>query len=384
VTWRAQWLRELALATSAMTAGSYVSIGVAALVPFIRLDLPLSGPEIGALASTPWLTAAVFSLPAATFVDRVGPAIAAGCSQLVIAAGAVTIGLAPTIPVLFLGVALYGLGFGVLNPASSVLSTGTVSPRHRGLAMGIKHTGVSIGGSIAGLTLPGIAAVSSWRVAMVFTVVFLCAVAWWGISTRTTHDRRPLVLAGGVVEIERSRLAFFAFVMSGTQLVLFTYTAVYLVDEVRLSPQLAGIGLTVVLAAGMVGRLLWGAVSDRSGDRIRVLRLTAWGSALVLLLLPFAPGPVVWPALLAVGLGIIGWNGAFLALVAESAGARGVGRATSSVYTFVYGGSIALPPLFGFVFEATSWGWFWALAALGAGVSGLALRHPPVRAQSSS
>jgi MFS family permease len=242
--------------------------------------------------------------------------------------------------------------------------------------MGIKQTGVTAGGALAGLTLPTVAALTNWRAAIAVTTVFLCAVAWWGMSTRTTNDRKPLVLRDPVTKVNRRGLAFYGFMMSGTQLLVFAYTAVFLVDHVSWSPQVAGVGLTVVLAAGTLGRVGWGAVSDRDGDRVRVLQIAASGSALAMLLLPFVSGFAIWLILLAVGLCTVGWNGAFLALVAESAGARGVGRATSSVYTFVYAGSIALPPLLGFVVTATSWRWFWLIAATGAALSAAVIRIP--------
>jgi MFS family permease len=204
-------------------------------------------------------------------------------------------------------------------------------------------------------------------------------VAWWGLSTPKNGARAPLVLSGPRTDFPRSRLAVYGFAMSGIQLVIFAYTAVFLVDEVRVTPQVAGFGIAVMLGAGSAGRLLWGALSDRSGDRIRVLQLTATGSALVLAALPFAPGAAIWPVLFGIGLCSVGWNGVFLALVAESAGPRGVGHASSFVLTFMYSGSILLPPLLGiFIADAgnASWAWLWAGAAGGAAVAALVMLLP--------
>jgi MFS family permease len=379
ISWSEHGPRQLALATAGMGAGAYLTIGVAALIPLIRQDLAISGPAIGALASTPWVTAALFSLPAAAVVDRIGAGISVSCAQLLIAAGASITALAPATPFLFLGAAVYGLGFGILNPATNVLSTSATSVSSRGLAMSVQQTGVTIAGAAAGLSLPGIAALTSWRVAVVVAIGLLCSVAWFGFRTRTTSDRRPLVLSDRTVDVRRRRLAVYGFVMSGTQLLILAYTAVYLVDGVGVSPQAAGVGLALVLCGATAGCLVWGTISDRSRGRLQVLQVTAAASGLMLLLLPFAPRPAIWPVLLVLGFCAASWNGMFLTVVAESAGPRGVGRAISFVFIFMYAGCVSLPPLFGFVVEGVSWRWFWLIAAGGALTSALSLQRMPRR-----
>jgi MFS family permease len=161
--------------------------------------------------------------------------------------------------------------------------------------------------------------------------------------------------------------------MAGVQLSIFAYATVYLVDEVGVTPRRAGVGLAALLAAGSVGRIAWGVVSDRAHDRVVVLQVAAGASALALAAVPLARGELVWCVLLVIGVCSVGWNGAFHAVVVESAGADGVGRASSFALAFLYAGSIVLPPLLGGVMELGSWAWFWGLTAAGAALSAAAL-----------
>jgi predicted MFS family arabinose efflux permease len=241
--------------------------------------------------------------------------------------------------------------------------------------MSVKQTGVTIGGTLAGITLPPLAILTSWRVALLAVAVVALSVGCWGFAKRESAVREPLVLADRTISVRRSRLAFYAFWMAGIQLAILGYTAVYLVDHQGFSPQRAGLALSLALAAGTVGRLVWGAVSDWSRDRIRILQLAAGGSALVLLFMPLATTALIWPLVVVAGFCSVGWNGMFLTVTAESAGPGGVGRASSFILPFFYAGSICLPPLLGLVVEHASWTWFWLIGAGGSALAGLVLAN---------
>jgi MFS family permease len=359
-------LGELGLATAAMVSTNVVMVGIGALIPLIRRDLPLSTWEIGAAAATPSLSALLSLRFSAGAIDRWGAGVAVGVSQVFCAASSAVAALAPNVPVLFAGIMLAGIGFAIVSPASNVLSMGLISARHRGLAMSIKQTGVTAGGALAGLTLPGLALATSWRVAQAVPVTSALSVACWGFATHTRGARKPLVLNDRTISLRRSRLGLYGFAMSGIQLTIFGYTAVYLVDHAGFSPQRAGAGLAVALASGTAGRVVWGILSDRARDRLRILQLVAGGSAVVLAVLPFASHATIWPLLVVLGFCSVGWNGVFNAVVAESSGAVGVSRATSAILPFLFGGAILMPPLLGLVADQTSWSVFWWVGAAGA------------------
>lgn len=376
---RAEAASELALATSAMASSNVVMVGVASLIPLIRHDLPLGAVAIGAAAATPSFAALLSVHSAAGLIRRLGPGAVVGLSQLACAAGAAVTALAPNVGVFFAGMIVSGLGFGAVGPVSNILSMGLISPRHRGLAMSIKQTGVTLGGVLAGLTLPSVAVATSWRAALLIPIVLALLVAAWGFTTRAQGSREPLVLVERTISLRRSRLGVYGFAMSGVQLTIFGYATVYLVDHMHFSPELAGVGLAVALAAGSVGRITWGVTSDRVRDRLRILRVVAGGSALVLTLFPFASSVTVWPLLVVLGFCSIGWNGVFQAVVAESAGVAGVARASAFVLPFLFTGAIVMPPLLGVVVDQVSWAWFWWAGAAGALLAVVAFGLGPAR-----
>jgi MFS family permease len=369
---------ELGLATAGMAATNFTTLGVGVLLPLIRRDIALKGVEIGAVAGVPAATAAAVIFPASRIVDRYGGAVAIAIGQLVIAAAACSMAFASDALVFFFGVALLGLAFGVVNPATNVLATGNVAARRRGLSMGIKQTGVTIGGTTAGLLLPRVSAATSWRVAFGICAGVALAVALSALPQKATTGVGPLILKEDVVPIGRLKLAVYGFAMSGIQAALFTYLAVYLVDQRSFSPSRAGDGFAVALGAATAGRLVWGVVADRNAERRSALRVAAGGSLLMLALIPVAPDAALWLVLAAAGLCAAGWNGVYQTIVAEAAGSRGVSRASSFALFFVYAGSIAVPPLLGLALNRNLWALLWWLAAAGAALSGLVM-GPPLR-----
>lgn len=175
--------------------------------------------------------------------------------------------------------------------------------------------------------------------------------------------------------LELGSLGFFGFVMSGVQWAYFTYATLYLTESLRFGHIVAGAGLALAQAFGILGRLTWGSLSDRSGKRVQFLLAIAVGGIACLCLFAAGPGRVgVWPLLAASGFAIVGWNGAFHALVAERAGPGRIGRISGTILVFIFGGSVAIPPTAGALVDAFgSWRPLFVLSAVAVGVAALVL-----------
>jgi hypothetical protein len=103
--------------------------------------------------------------------------------------------------------------------------------------------------------------------------------------------------------------------------------------------------------------------------------------AMLALLAGGVRGAAVWPVAALTGAALVSWNGAFHALVADRAGRGGIGRLSGEMMAVVFGGSVCLPPLLGFLSEELdSWTLLWAIAAavvaLAAGGLWLGTRAP--------
>lgn len=366
-----------------MAAYNYASLGVFALMPALREAFDLTTGQIGLFASTQFVIAAAGAVAAARVTDRYDARVVVAVSQLATIAALCTLVVAKSQPTLWASAALLGVGSALINPVTNVLSAKAISARRRGLAMSVKQTGVTMGGILAGGTLPAVAAVASWRAAVLLPAAAAACVTIAAVRGRERERGSvhvPLVLSDAGSAVPRRCIAVFGFAMSGIQFSLFAYLTVYLVDRHTASPEQAGAVLATALVAGGVGRIAWGALSDRVAARPRILHVVAAGAALLLAAVPVVPKVAVWPAFFSVGLFAVGWNGAYHAVVAESAGQGGVARATAFVFLFLYAGAIVVPALLGHAVDVLSWSLFWWGASGFAGLAALAMSSRALRA----
>jgi MFS family permease len=177
----------LVVSLFAMGTSTFTTLGLGALAPYLRASLHLSTFEIGALPALVFLGALTVSARAGRLTDRIGAGRALIGSQLGVAIG-VTIAAFAVDRAMFLGgVAIAGLGYGAVNPATNVLSTSLVPRRRRGLFLSVKQAGVTLGGLVAGLVLPRLADALGWREALAIPIGLLltsAAVCGWCAAKR--------------------------------------------------------------------------------------------------------------------------------------------------------------------------------------------------------
>jgi sugar phosphate permease len=120
----------------------------------------------------------------------------------------------------------------------------------------------------------------------------------------------------------------------------------------------AGGLLAFCQAAGAFGKPLSGLVSDRVLDRRRKPALLGLaglaGVACALLALGGGRNtPLLWFALLLLGVGAVGWGGLFGTLAGETAGPGAAGAAAGVTAAIDNIGIFAGPPLFGYIVDRT-------------------------------
>jgi MFS family permease len=376
-----------------MAASTFTTLGLGALAPELRSSLHLTTFEVGLIPGLVFLGALAASVPAGHVTDRIGAGRSLTLAQLGLAFG-IGIALASSSRWIFFGgIAIAGMGYGAVNPATNVLSTGLVPRRHRALFLSIKQTGVTLGGLIAGLVLPRLGEALGWRPAVAIAVsVLLCgALAGFLIARREAagwfsaeQARFPLApQPAATVAVPRAApTALFGFVMSGIQLSIAGYLTLYLVEAHGFSKTTAGVALSVAFASACVGRIVWGWLSDRfffshattlvliSGASILGLTAMAGGVA----------GPSLWLVVAAIGFCSIGWNGVYMALITDAASYRGLGRATGRGLTAIYGGVAVVPPVLGAVKDVShSWSAVWTVSIGAVLVAGVTLAISPRR-----
>lgn len=358
----------LALVTSAYAGSALAALAVAPLVPFLLEAFRLSRVEVGLFLPAVYLGGVLMSLPAGWLTDRLGVRTTMALGQVVTGTMIILAGLSPRVPMLLLCLVAAGLGFSVANPSTGRAVIEWFPVRERGLAMGIKQTGLTLGGIGAALLLPPIALAVGWRRALA-VAGGICLLA--AVAMLTTYRRRsvapppapnePPRLAevvrflrhGGVRTVFACGLA-----LSVAQASVLAYLALFSKETFALSAVAAGQFLALAQAGGTASRLIWGFVSDRFfGGRRRpgvVVTALIGAGAYTLLSLGDALPPALIAALaLAAGVGAFGWVGLYFALVAEIGGMRHAGLLTGVAVMFAWSGMLVGPLLFGLVLQVT-------------------------------
>jgi sugar phosphate permease len=385
----------LALVTASHALGSLSALAVAPLAPFLLDGLGLSRVEVGLFLPAVYLGGVVMSLPAGWATERAGVGWPLAAGLALIGTTVALAALAPAMPAFLALLILGGFGFSILNPATGRAVYDWFPAGQRGLAMGVKQAGLTIGGIVSALALPPLAVALGWRAALAAggAVSLACALlvaavyreapgrqATPGGTRPRLADLRPVVRRPGVVVVLGCGLA-----LGTAQSAVLAYLALFARDAFGLSSVDAARLLAVAHLGGVAGRLGWGAASDRAFAGRRRPGLTAnavvGAAGFALFALGGALPPVVTIGVAFVaGMGAFGWVGLYFALMAEIGGARFAGLMTGLGVIFAWGGVLLGPPLFGALAQATDSyrpGWL-ALAGLALAVAAVLPRLRPL------
>ncbi len=369
----------MGLSLGALTTATFAIVAFGVLAPELQVEFDFSKAEVGFLVSLVFIGGAVTSNPAGKLTDRIGPATVLGWSLGLFGIAMLAAAVAPTALTFLAAIAIGGFMYGGVNPPTNVAVAGRMGSR-LGFFLSVKQSGVPLGGLLAGVVLPPIAVFAGWRwalaaaagsclvVALATPLMRGAAVAGRGI--RRPEERPPLTRR------ELAALGTFGFIMSGTQWSMFAHLSLFLTEERTFGLAAAGLGLALMQGLGAAARLLWGWLSDRPGRRLAILTvLSATSVACLAALGSGVHGPTLWLVLALAGIAIVGWNGAYYALIADRAGAAGLGRASANALVFIFAGSVVMPPLLGLIVDLSgSWVPFWAVTAALVACAGIVLR----------
>jgi MFS family permease len=376
----------LPVTTFVQAASSAAVIAPTVAAPLLLQRLDLGPAAVGLFVALVYL-GAMFGTQIGVFgVQRWGPIRSSQLALLCTVSGLLLVA-APRLPLVALGALLIGLGYGPITPASSQMLARTTEPRHYSVVFSIKQTGVPMGGILAGLVVPPLAALGG-AVGALVGVAVLCVLATLSaapLSTELDRDRdstapwpRPSQVLAPMQFVASHpflrALALASFVFSIVQVSLTSYTVSFLTRDLQWTLAAAGGALATSQAAGVAARIGWGFVSDRWLGPRRMLICLALAMAFCGVAMPLlttaSPAIVVVVLLGAYGATAVGWNGVYLATVARVAPAGQAATATAGSLFFTFFGVVIGPPAFGAAGAAFgSLGWAFALLALPLSVS---------------
>jgi MFS family permease len=352
------------LAIQALVAMATITVPV--LAPAVSQELHLSAGLIGLYVSLVYLGSMISSAASADLIRRFG-AIRFSQYCLVLCAGGLSLLTLGATPALIASALVLGLGYGPITPASSHILARTTPPHMMSIVFSVKQTGVPLGGALAGIVVPPLVLLGGWRLGAAAVAVLCVLTALLAQTIRAENDAdrdptRPISARGpfralALVASEPNvrRLALASFFFSALQLCLTTYLVTYLANQLGYSLVEAGLMLAIATTAGIVGRIAWGAVADRSDRPAAVLGVVglAMAAAAGTLALSSAEWPRVAMMVLCAVFGgtAIGWNGVYLAEVAREAPRGKTVEATGGALFFTFFGVLVTPPLFAAIVE---------------------------------
>src|SRR5581483_7164184 len=321
---RAAW-RLLAAALVSQVGVSVVEQGIPTLTGFIKDDLGLTAAAAGLTVSSFTVGRVVGSYAAGLAADRIG-------ERRVLVGGGVATGLlvalavSAPLPALVLLLALAGVASAASTPAGGRLVLLAFPRNRRGLALGLRQTGIPIGGLVAAVLLPWIAHLEGWRWSLAAGgAITVLTVAPLLVSRAQRWDEGEAAAAARRRSPARDRtirlLTMWGCLVVTGQYALIAFLALDLHANARLTLAGASLAVACAQASGIVGRVAWGALSDRLlayGRKPLLLALTA---ALLLLAIPrSAPLAVLAAVATVAGFALIGFQGLWVTMVAEAAG----------------------------------------------------------------
>jgi MFS family permease len=354
------------------------------IAPRLALELNVPASMVGYQLSIAYGTATLATSFLSGAIPRFGACRVTQAGLALCAAG-MLLAMSASVAAMVAASILLGLGMSVMTPASTHLLFRFSPARNRNLIFSIKQTGVPLGWVVVALTAPAITHAFGWRWALglVMATAIVTLVALQRVRARWDDDRKRdsgrgrslfagLTVLWGVPALRW--LAVATFCLSFVQLCLASFLVIMLVEEVEYTLVAAGLLLSVTHGAGVIGRVVWGWLTDRSGDGLGML----FGLNIAMIACCVATALITpqWPAfalallLVAFGASAVGWNGIFLAEIARRSPRGMVSVTTGGAMVWNFGGILVGPAMFATAYSwigsyTATFGWLTVVAMLG-------------------
>jgi sugar phosphate permease len=358
------------------------------LVPTLRAEYSLTLNQVGLLLAAGWVGALATLLLWGLAADRVGEravlVVGLGGCALCLAAAAYASDFAVLLGLL----ALAGASGASVNSASGRAVMQWFGASERGLALGIRQTAIPIGGLVAALVLPALAAAGGSEAAFLFVAALCAGGAVAGALVLRAGERvevpelEPATVSRTLRDGRLWRLCFGSGLFVYAQVAVIGYGVLFLHDEHGLSDEAAALVIAAAQVLAVALRIAAGRWSDVIGARIRPLRLLGAAIAVGVGITAALAGGPLWlliPCLALAGGLSMAWNGLAFTAAAELAGARRSGAAIGFQQTMLGALGVAAPVVFAYVVSGISWRASFALAALFPLAGALALRPLAIR-----
>ena len=268
-------------------------------LPEIQDAFGLNAVGVGGILSIRELTSGLISLPGGVVVDLIRRRWGTLLTSCFVASGlgCLIIGVSPFYPMLLIGLAVVTISHSVWHlPAAASLSHHV--PDRRALALSFHGVGGGIGDVAGPIVTGALLTLMTWRgILNVYSIVPLSLVllAAWAFKNIVYTQAAEINTSDSANRVKNicgllsNRLLWtVAFVMglrAMALVALLTILPIYFDHELDLSPFSRGFHVGLLIAVGLVAKLLMGYLSDRWGRKQVLVPGMIWSAALSLLLL---------------------------------------------------------------------------------------------------
>lgn len=362
---QANMLVILGVATTAQAFAAVAMFLIPTLAADIKETMGLSSAAIGYHISLAFGMGCISSISVGGFTRRFGANRIFQLGQIILAIGAALVATAVS-PLVTIGMAFVGFGFGIASPVTSIILAQFSSAARVNLLFSVKQMATPTGAALAGAIGPVIAVAWSWQLAFAsIGVILLTSVLVLGVFRRVwdgeVDPSAPISSPWTSYKIIlRDRkllvLALTGFFYSVAQLGLTAFLVLFLVEDLLYSAVSAGLLLSLVHALGVVSRPIWGWCADCVGNVAAVLSfiglLTMTCAALAASITPTWPSAVVYAVFIAFGAAGFAWSGLQMATIASLAVPSRRAETLSGAFGLIFLGAWAGPGLASAVFSA--------------------------------
>ncbi|WP_439498304.1 MFS transporter [Bosea sp. (in: a-proteobacteria)] len=368
------WLTALVTMVAVQMATAFLSRIPPTLAPALAAERGWSDAVVGYLASMNTLGSILFLALGAPFLRRLG-SVRALQAGLLLGVFGVTLLLPPFSATAAMASLLIGLGYGPSSPAGNDVLHRTAPPQRRAMIFSIKQAGVPMGGIIAGLVLPPIAAAFGWRISLLVPGLFVLAIILAvqpmragldagrkrdeALTLRALFSPANIVSSLSAVMASASliRLAAAGACLAVGQGIWFAYLMTFAVSVLSYDLKAAGVAFAIMQATSVIGRIFLGWLADRYGSPRRLLGLIGLASGLTSLVMAFVGPSWAFPAFCALtavaGISVSSWNGVHLSEIARACPSHLVREASAGATLIIFLGYVVAPAMFALLLTLT-------------------------------
>ncbi|QUW29899.1 MFS transporter [Bacillus cereus] len=381
----------LIVATIAQTTATLITYGVGVFALFWKEEYALTNMESGLLVSVVNVGPLFCMLFVGRLLDQYNEKILISISSFLLGSSLLLTNIVSGFNGLLFVFLLIGMFYSVSQPGGSKVILKWFPKENRGLAMGIRQSGIPIGGALAGVLIPFLTVQYNMTYA-INSIACICIIG--GVlffvfykepyvqeEARKGHNKISFWMELKVVICKKELYPIYitGICMISLQMVLVGHFMKFLAGEQSITSIVAGTVFSVMFFSGMIGRIALAAISDvfyKGNRRIPLFIAVCASIGLILLLvmnIHTITSGVLYSISALLGFFSIGWFSLFIAEVAELASEESVGITVSVALTLNQIAIIVAPVLFGYIVDEKGYAYAWLCIVVLLSISAVSL-----------